>query len=190
MARPWSLAGPCGTQWATRWEAHCVTVLRDRTWSRGGGVILVWLLPRLMACRWAHPNQDAWKIACNPCNDAGNPAERARRHCLVKTGMNSEHEGWQECGKVKLTELLVLCYSLWVLYKKRDSIFVHRNGFWLHFCCTTLIWYYCSSIPEILLLFNFILLSVATSFLPSHNLLVYGLFWMFHPRTHPPSCWV
>lgn len=52
----------------------------------------------------------------------------AWRHCLMDTVMSSDHEGWRACGEVKLTLLLVLRYSLCVLYEKRDTIFVHQNG--------------------------------------------------------------
>lgn len=94
----------------------------------------------------------------------------AWRHCLMDTVMSSEHEGWRACGKVKLTLLLVLCYSLCVLYKKETLFLCTKMG-----CDYIFITLLRSATTAVLslsffLLFYFIFLSVATSFLSFLNL--------------------
>ena len=79
-------------------------------------------------------NQDGWENACNPCTDAGDQqSDAVWRHCLVRTLMSSAHGGGECVARQNLsrqgyTSQMVLYYSC-ILYRKKDSIFVHQNGF-------------------------------------------------------------
>lgn len=94
-------------------ETHCIAVLWDRAWSRGGRVILVWLLPRLLTSGES-TRVRMCKGACSPWNDAGNPAvSAARSPSLMDAVMSSDHEGCRACGEVKLN--LVIGFALLIM---------------------------------------------------------------------------